>query len=269
MKKLFLFFVLFIFLTSCGSKSVQTEDEKPITDSLALFVLRDIIDSTLSIEDIKVEYRQLLDRIYSDASSNPDESMRIGAKSFAIDLLALTLEGPHTTHEDGVFTIDSLMPRFLDIRDCWYTEGISYTEDSTQYCYLYQDMIRSSSNGLKTVSLVVCVYDSTTSFACVTFPKDVAGSPYIAFADEEMHIASRSNAFTPDDAYKIDTLEDGSLSLYFDNKFIPQMLTHEGIIAGYASNDGQLPKEEQWIIILGGLNHFHEHYRKIIKLLEE
>lgn len=267
MKKLYFIAVLTLLLASCGSKSVQTENEKPITDSLALFVMHDILDSTLSIEDIKVEYRQLLDRIYTDASSNPDEYLRIGAKSFAIDLLGLTLEGPHATHEDREFTIDSLLSRFTDIRDCWYADSISCLDDSTQYCCLYQDMICSSSNGLKMVSIVVCIYDSTNSFACVTFPEDVAGSPYIAFTDEDFNVAGRKDVFTSNDAYESEREEDGTLSLYFDETFFPQMLSHEGIIAGYASNDEKLSEEEQTIIILGGLNHFHSKYKKIIEFL--
>lgn len=268
MKKLYFVAVLAIFFASCGTKSVQTENNEPIADSLALFVMHDILDSTLSIEDIKVEYRQLLDKIYSDASSNPDEHLRIGAKSFAIDLLGLTLEGPHATHEDRVFTIDSLLPRFTDIRDCWYADSISYLDDSTQYCCLYQDMIRSSSNGLKTVPIVVCIYDSENSFACVTFPEDVAGSPYIAFTDEDFNVAGRKDVFTSNDAYKSEREEDGTLSLYFDDTFVPHMLSHEGIIAGYASNDEKLPEEEQTIVILGGLNHFHKQYSEIIKNLD-
>ena len=202
MKKYYFIAALTLLLPSCGSKTVQTENEEPVTDSLILFVMHNILDSTLSIEDIKVEYRQLLDRIYSDASSNPDEYLRMGAKSVAIDLLGLTLEDPHATREDRVFTLDSLLYCFTDIRDCWYADSILYLDDSTQYCCLYQDMICSSYNGLKTVTIVVCIFDSTNSFACVTFPEDIADSPYIAFTDEDFNVAGRKDVFTLNDAYK-------------------------------------------------------------------
>lgn len=269
MKKLCLIAAFTLFFASFNSLSAQVDDEAPIVDSLLLYVMHDIFDSTLSIEDIKVEYRQLLDRIYTDASTNPIEGLRIGAKSLAIELLTLTFKGPYATHEDRVFTLDSLFPRFADIRDCWYNEGISYLEDSSRYCCLYQDMVRTSSNGLKTVTITVCLFDSINSLTCVTFPSDVTGAPYIAFTDENFKVLGRDHVLNIDDAYQVEHMEDGSVYLLFDESFVAQMLSHDGISAGYASSDELLPVEEQMVIIVGGLQHFHRQYAETIQLLNE
>lgn len=267
MKKLYFVAVLTLLLASCGSKSVQSEDDDPIVDSLSLVVMHDILDSTLSIEDIKIEYRQLLDTIYKDASTCPDEYYRIGAKSFAIELLGMTLEGPHTTSEDIKFTIDSLLPRFQDIRDCWYEDGPWYGTDSTVFYCLSQNFVRSTSNGLKTVSVVLYIYDSERSGAVVTFPKDVKGAPYIAFTNEDFSIADKEHLFGIDKAYRIDTLENESIQIIFDETFVPQMLAHDGMIAGYWSNDEALSEKDQLIAIMGGLDHFHGKYKEVIELL--
>ena len=267
-------FYLLLALTLCAcNKHVTSESETIPTDSLLTHVLRAIIDTNQSCIDVKDEFYMFLDTMQMQVETYPDEDIRIGAKSFAMDLCGLFLYGDCCSPEEMQFFYDSILLRLMAIPETWYSPLLSANEigDYHNDPVLSQNVVfrygDDGQNHIIYMDLYFSPYNNEEVMA-ITLPLEAEYLSSIAFHGEGMGDIDTHATFTLMNAYNVaDKTEDLGQMIAFGKDLIDAMLTHDGMYIAYIGDEDSDDIKERFHDAHLRLDKFHEQYHKVKALL--
>lgn len=267
--------VLFLSLAFgvCEAKTVaEEEQELSHEDSLLYNVLRAIGDSTYSCIDYKDSFYELLDTMQAHVESHPDEDIRIGAKSLALDLVGICLYGDFLSPEEQRFFIDSLVLRFSDVMSTWYSpynaseKELDWRIPLLSQCVVFHD---NDQDDAKFIYFDMYLTPEHKEVMIVTLPQDAEQLASIMFMDDDTDF-DKAKVFNISDAEKVleKTAEDG-LSIFFGKDFIDAMLSNSGMFISYVGEEDGETLEDRFHSAHLLLTKFHEQYAHIKPLIHK
>jgi len=231
-----LLFALTLF--ACSKPGQQsTEPATPTADTLLLHIIRAITDSSISCVDYKEDFMMFLDTMETQVMSYPDESVRIGAKSFAIDLFGYFMSNDNLSPEDKQFFDDSLVLPLVDIMFAWYRPDYSSNDitDDDIRLVLSQTLLHKF-DGPENYVIYMDLYQlpDDKERLVITLPKEAESLVSIIFHNGDMREIDNGLHLTKVDALQIEERTDESgETLVFGNDFVDAMLAHEGMFISY------------------------------------
>lgn len=272
-KKRIFYLILALTLCACG-KNVSPESESIPADSLLRTVLRAIIDTNLSCIDVKEEFYMFLDTMQSHVETYPDEDIRIGAKSFAMDLCGLFLYGDCCSQEEMQFFYDSLLLRIAAIPETWYSPFSSSETigDDNQEPVLTQNVVFRYGDDEQNHIIYMDLYflPNNEEAMVVTLPMEAEYLSSVMFHGEEMSDIDTTATFNLMNAYKVlDKTEDLGQVIAFGKDLIDAMLTHDGMYIAYIGDEDSDDTKERFHDGHLRLNKFHEQYHQVKALLNQ
>lgn len=268
-------FYLLLALTLCAcGKNVSPESESIPADSLLRTVLRAIIDTNQSCVDVKDEFYMFLDTMQSHVETYPDEDIRIGAKSFAMDLCGLFLYGDCCSQEEMQFFYDSLLLRIAAIPETWYSPFSSSETigDDNQEPVLTQNVVFRYGDDEQNHIIYMDLYflPNNEEAMVVTLPMEAEYLSSVMFHGEEMSDIDTTSTFNLMNAYKVlDKTEDLGQVIAFGKDLIDAMLTHDGMYIAYIGDEDSDDIKERFHDAHLRLDKFHEQYQQVKALLNQ
>ena len=272
MKKIF-YVLLTVTLCACGAKNVTTDEEAlSHEDSLLYNVFRAIGDSTWSCIDYKDSFYKLLDTMQTHVESYPDEDIRIGAKSLALEIVGLCFYGDFLSLEEQKFFIDSLVLRFSDVMSTWYSPFYASERDADwrqqpvmSQCVVFHSKDESDTN--QYIYMDMYLTPDNKEVMIMTLPLEAEQLASIVFTDDATDLDNATTFNLSNSLNVLERTEEDGLSVLFGKDFIDAMLAHTGMFIGYVGEGETLEESYRSAHLL--LTKFHEQYAHIKPLLYE
>ena len=281
MKK-FLYLLLALALCACGTKTNDNgctsknnvEEQQSISaDSMMLHILRAVIDTNISCLDYQDEFMMFMDTLQTHVESYPDEDIRIGAKSFAMELFGLFFCGGFTTPEEDRFFADSLMLRLAEIQYTWYIPSYVLSKEAVNYHIepvLEQTLVLQYNDENHVIFMELYTLPTGEEAMVITLPTEASYLASICFHDEQMQDMDTTATFNLMNARNVREEEEGlGQQIVYGNDFIEAMLSHEGMYIAYIGNEETDDIKERWHDAHLDLKPFHRQYQQVKQLLKE
>ncbi len=266
MKHFFPILIFAVSLAACNKQAVTEEQPSNSSDTVLHHVLRAIIDTNYSCLDYRDEFYALIDTMQSHVESYPDEDIRIGAKSLALDICGLFLYGDCCTPEEMRFFYDSLLLRLTAIPETWYCpstfpEGVA---DWYKEPVLSQNLIFHYGDD-DDVNHVICMdlylTPDNDEAIVITLPDEAEYLASVMFHGEDMGDLDTTATFNLMKARNVlDKSEDCGQLIAFGKDFINAMLTHKGMFIAYIGDEESNDIKERFHDCHLPLSKFHEQY---------
>lgn len=267
MKKLIFAISTALLLVSC-SKPVQTETTIT-SDSLMIHVLQAIIDTNRSCVDVQDEFFMLLDTMQEHVEFYPDEDIRIGAKSFAMDLGSLFMEDGICSPDEVQFFLDSLILRLSDIQSTWYRFPYDVSKKGKEAVLMLSQNIvfrYGEDNENHVISLDLYSLPDGKESMVITLPEEAQSFQSIMFNGEDMRQIDTSLYFDYKKAiHVLPETEENNESIFFGSDLIEAMLSHDGMFVGYIGDEETDEILERYHDAHLMLDKFHEQYNSLEK----
>lgn len=239
MKRTLSFIAAALMMASCGNRTSQNSEGLPL-DSLTYHVITTIADSNRTCLEVKDEMYALIDSLQERVESWTDEEIRIGAKSFALDLCDVLMNEEFCSPEETRFFLDSLAARLSSVLSTWYcpTYVKEEIDDPLSTPVMTQDVVfRDKWEG---VEHVICLdYYDTPDYGetvIITLPADADYLATIMFNNDGFDNISELT-YSQEDALHVLEHEEGGLSLLFGRDLLEAMLTNDGMFIGYIGKE--------------------------------
>lgn len=256
------------FLSACHP--VATTQQTQTADSLLMHVMRAILDTNVSCLDYQDEFMMFMDTMQMHVESYPDEDIRIGAKSFAMELFGLFVYGDFTTPEENRFFDDSLLLRLMDIQSTWYMpayvpDGIT---DPFKEPVLTQTIVfRYGNNENHVICMDLYSFPNGDEGMVVTLPVEAENLASIMFRQENMLDIDTTLNYTIAEARDIqERSEDLGQVIWFGKDFIYAMLSHEGMYIAYIGTEEAEDITDRIHKCHLDLKQFHKQYQQVKEL---
>lgn len=263
-KPIFLF--LFAIMAAGCAKTAKTQSTENAqvanSDSTMLYVLRAVVDPTQSYLDIKPELFALIDTMQAHVESYPDDYVRLGAKSLAIDLTQLMMDTTLNSQEELRFFLDSVLLRLTDIQSTWYVES-SAKGEIPEWKMMTQYVLRREDDKNYITEINVHLLPDKKSVV-VYFPEDAISCPMILFSKEGVQDIDTIR-FRQEDALAFEERTDSTnMAVVFDENLLEAMLSHDAMFIGYLNNDIHSDDmKDRFSDCMLLLYKFKEQYRKL------
>lgn len=261
--------VITIAFTACHP--VVTEQQTLTADSLLTHMMRAIFDTNVSCLDYQDEFMMFMDTIQMHVESYPDEDIRIGAKSFAMELFGLFAYGDFTTPEENRFFGDSLLLRLMDIQSTWYLpayvpDGIT---DPFKEPILTQTIaFRYGNNENHVICMDLYFFPSGDEGMVVTLPVEAKNLASIVFRQENMLDIDTTLNYTIAEARDMqDRSDELGQVIWFGKDFIEAMLSHEGMYIAYVGTEEAEDITDRIHKCHLDLKQFHKQYQHVKQLM--
>lgn len=263
MKKIFVIF-LCIGLCSCTNGHNAEEENTSSADSTVLHVLHAIVDTTQSYLDIKPELFALIDTMQTHVESYPDDYVRLGAKSLAIDLTQLMMDTTLNSQEELQFFMDSVLLRLTDIQSTWYVES-SAKGEVPEWKTMTQYVLRRKDDKNYITEINVHLLPDKKGIV-VYFPEDAVSCPTIVFSKEGVQDMD-TISFRQEDALAFEERTDSTnMVVAFDENLLNAMLSHDVMFIGYLNDDIHSDDlEDRFCSCMLILDKFQEQYGELQK----
>ena len=265
MKKLF-FILPFVALVAC-TRPVENNNRSLPADTLLAHIMHAIIDPELSCLDFEDEFYMFIDTMQKHVETIPNEQLRIGVKSMAMDLSSMFLFGDFCTPEEETFFYENLMNRLMEVQETWYTYPGFSTDDTTRFDYpaLTQHiLLRYGENNMNhVIGMDVYFLPDGRDGLILTLPAEAAYLMNIAFHDASLENIDSTAMFTMFDALDMSQIEDGKTMMAFDQDLIEAMLSHEGMFISYIGNEETENYQDRFHPCHLMLTKFHEQYAQM------
>ncbi len=256
-----------LFAAACHP--VATEQQTPTADSLMMHVMRAILDTNVSCLDYQDEFMMFMDTMQMHVEIYPDEDIRIGAKSFAMELFGLFEYGNLTTPEENRFFDNSLLLRLMDIQSTWYIpayvpDGIT---DPLEEPILTQTIVfRYGNNENHVVCMDMYFLPSGDEGMVVTLPVEAEKLESIMFGNKED--LDFTQLFRIEEATSFqERSEDLGQVIWFGKDFIDAMLTHDVMYIVYKGTENTEELMEGIHSCNLILHKFHQQYQQVKQLM--
>lgn len=273
MKRIIPILLIALICVACNKPVANKEQDLSHADSLLLNVFRAIGDSTYSCLDCKDAFYELLDTMQTHVEFYPDESVRVGAKSLALEIVGLCVYGDFLSPEEQQFFYDSLVLRFADVMATWYSPLYASERDSDwrtdpvlSQCVVFHDNDTSNTN--QSISLDMYITPDNEDVMIITLPVRAEYLASVMFHGEDMRDIDTTTTFNLMNAYNVlDKTEDYGQVIVFGEGFIDTMLTHDGMYIAYIGDEDSDDIKERFHDAHLPLTKFHEQYRQVKELL--
>lgn len=257
-------------LTACH-RPVTTEQQAIPADSMMLHILRAIIDTNISCLDYQDEFMMFMDTMKTQVESYPNEDIRIGAKSFAMELFGLFFYGGFTTPEENRFFTDSLLLRLADIQSTWYIPSFvrsTEKEDCSIEPVLEQTLVLQYNDENHVIFMELFFLPDGKEAIVITLPTEASYLSSICFHNEQMADIDSTATFNLMNARKIEEEEkELGQQIVYGNEFINAMLSHEGMYIAYIGDEEADDIKDRWHDAHLDLQPFHRQYQQVKQLI--
>ncbi len=272
MKKLLFIFSLALTLCACN-KHVTSKAESIPADSLLIHVFRAVIDTNISCLEYKDEFMMFMDTLQTHVESYPDEDIRIGAKSFAMDLFGLFMYGDFTTQEENRFFADSLIIPLANIQHTWYIPPYVLSKETVNYHIepvLEQTLVLQYNDENHVIFMELYSLPNNDEAMVITLPTEASYLASICFHDERMQDMDTTATFNLMNARNVRDEEEGlGQQIVYGDDFIEAMLSYEGLYIAYIGDEDADDIRERWHDAHLDLKPFHRQYPQVKQLLKE
>lgn len=269
-----LLYVLFAALSfaACHRPAV-TEQETIPADSMMLHILRAVFDTNVSCLDYQDEFMMFMDTLKTQVEYYPDEDIRIGAKSFAMDLFGLFFYGDFTTPEENRFFTDSLILPLAEIQHTWYISSSlisGFVADYFKEPVMEQTLVLKYNDENHVIFMELYSMPNGKEAMVITLPTEASYLASVCFHDEKMSDMDTTATFNLMNAMKVYDEEEGlGQQIVFGNDFIEAMLTHEGLYIAYIGDEEADDIKDRWHDAHLDLAPFHRQYQQVKELIKE
>ena len=239
MKRTLLFLSLIALLVGSCNRPMSTDQTAPITDSTLLYVLQAIVDTNRSCIDLKDDIYELLDTMQSHVESHPDENIRIGAKSLAMNISSLFLFGECCSPEEVTFFIDSLLFRFMDVQHTWYYDNYTDPETGLKLLMTQNLVFRyGDENEAHVITLDLYHQPDKGERLAISLPMEAETLASIVFHHDDMRDIDTTLHFSTENAlHVLEQSEDEGEMIIFGEEMIDAMLSHQGMYIAYIGTE--------------------------------
>jgi len=257
---------LFAIMAAGCAKTAKTQSTENVqvgdSDSTILHVLHAIVDTTQSYLDIKPELFALIDTMQAHAESYPDDYVRLGAKSFAIDLTQLMMDTTLNSLEELRFFLDSVLLRLTDIQSTWYVES-SAKGDIPEWRTMTQYILRREDDKNYITEINVHLLPDKKGVV-VYFPEDAISCPSIMFSKEGVQDIDTISFHYEDALVFKERTDSANMAVVFDEDLLDAMLSHDAMFIGYLNDDTcSDDMEDRFSSCMLLLDKFQKQYREL------
>ena len=272
MKHLLYILLAMLSLVAC-TKPVATEQQTIPADSMMLHILRAVIDTNISCLDYQGEFMMFMDTMKTQVESYPDEDIRIGAKSFAMELFGLFFYGGFTTPEEDRFFTDSLILPLAEIQHTWYIPPYVLSKEIADYYrepVLTQTIVHTYNDENHVIYMDLYFFPNSKEIMFITLPKEAAYLASVMFHGESMDAMDSTATYNLQNAFNLgeENEYDGQQIIYADD-FIEAMLSHEGMYIAYIGDEEADDIKDRWHDAHLDLAPFHRQYQQVKQLVKE
>ena len=273
MKKKPIYILLLLALCACNKPGSNEQQPYSVSDSLLSHALQAIFDPSLSCLDAKDEIMILLDTMQSHVESCPDEQIRIGARSLALEIVGMFVYNDSITPEEEQFFEDSLLFPLIDIQHTWYCPSYvpkGITNRAAQPVLLQEVVFRDDkSNENRVIKLEIFYHPDNTDLLLIELPKDAETLLGISFLNDSTKTTDTTCFYTVVDAIQStpQSEECGPIIVY-DQNLIYDMLTHNHMFIEYLDEIETEDLKDRWHSAHLSLNKFHEQFYPVLQMLE-
>lgn len=272
MKRVLYILSLALAFTACHRPTVSEQQTIP-ADTMMLHILRAVIDTNISCLEYKDEFMMFMDTMKTQVEFYPDEDIRIGAKSFAMDLFGLFFYGDFTTPEENRFFTDSLILPLAEIQHTWYISSSlisGFVGDYFKEPVMEQTLVLKYNDENHVIFMELYSLPTGEEAMVITLPTEASYLASICFHDEQMQDMDTTATFNLMNARNVREEEEGlGQQIVYGNDFIEAMLSHEGMYIAYIGNEETDDIKERWHDAHLDLKPFHRQYPQVKQLLKE
>ena len=272
MKRVLYILSLALAFTACHRPTVSEQQTIP-ADTMMLHILRAVIDTNISCLEYKDEFMMFMDTLKTHVESYPDEDIRIGAKSFAMDLFGLFMYGDFTTPEENRFFADSLILPLANIQHTWYIPPYVLSKETVNYHIepvLEQTLVLQYNDENHVIFMELYSLPNNDEAMVITLPTEASYLASICFHDERMQDMDTTATFNLMNAWNVRDEEEGlGQQIVYGDDFIEAMLSHEGLYIAYIGDEDADDIRERWHDAHLDLKPFRWQYQQVKQLLKE
>ena len=271
MKHLLYILLAMLSLVAC-TKPVVTEQQKIPADSMMLHILRAVIDTNISCLDYQDEFMMFMDTMKTQVEYSPDEGIRIGAKSFAMELFGLFFYGGFTTPEEDRFFADSLILPLAEIQHTWYIPSYvveGKVGDSFKEPVMEQTQVLRYNDENHVIFMELYALPTGNEAMVITLPTEASYLASICFHDEQMQDMDTAATFRLSNALNVLEEEGLGQQIIYSKELIDAMLSHEGMYIAYIGDEESDDIKERWHDTHLDLEPFHRQYQQVKQLIKE
>lgn len=267
-------YILFAALSlSACHRPVATEQQTIPADSMMLHMLRAVFDTNVSCLDYQDEFMMFMDTLKTQVETYPDEDIRIGAKSFAMNLFGLFFYGDFMTPEENRFFADSLILPLADIQHTWYIPPYVLSKEIADYYrepVLAQTIVHNYNDENHVIYMDLYFFPNGKELMFITLPKEAAYLASVMFHGESMDAMDSTATYNLQNAFNLGEEDEyeGQLIIYADD-FIEAMLSHEGMYIAYIGDEEADDIKDRWHDAHLDLAPFHRQYQQVKELIKE
>ena len=261
-----------IFFSACHRPAISEQQTIP-ADSMMMHMLRAVFDTNVSCLVYQDEFMMFMDTLKTQVETYPDEDIRIGAKSFAMNLFGLFFYGDFTTPEENRFFTDSLILPLADIQHTWYIPPYVLSKEIADYYrepVLAQTIVHSYNDENHVIYMDLYFFPNGKELMFITLPKEAAYLASVMFHGESMDAMDSSATYDLQNAFNLGEEDEyeGQLIIYADD-FIEAMLSHEGMYIAYIGDEETEAIKDRWHDAHLDLAPFHRQYQQVKQLVKE
>ena len=272
MKRFFYILIATLTLASCHHP-IPTEQPSIPADSMMLHILRAVFDTNVSCLDYQDEFMMFMDTMKTQVESYPDEDIRIGAKSFAMELFGLFFYGDFTTPEENRFFADSLILPLAEIQHTWYIPSYVITGEVGDYFkepVMEQTLVLKYNDENHVIFMELYSMPNGKEAMVITLPTEASYLSSVCFHDERMQDIDTTATFHLTDAINVLEEEEGlGQQIVFGQEFIDAMLSHAGLYIAYIGDEEAEDIRDHWHDAHLSLEPFHRQYQQVKELIKE
>lgn len=234
-------------------------------------IVRAVIDTNISCLDYQDEFMMFMDTLKTQVESYPDEDIRIGAKSFAMELFGLFFYGGFTTPEEDRFFADSLIIPLTEIQHTWYNpSSVVGAKIDVKEPIMEQTLVLKYNDENHVIFMELYALPTGKEAMVITLPTEASYLASVCFHDERMQDMDTAATFNLMNARNVHDEEEGlGQQIVYGDDLIEEMLSHEGLYIAYIGDEEADDIKERWHDAHFDLKPFLRQYQQVKHLLKE
>lgn len=255
-----------IVLSACHHP-VSSEQQTFRADSMLTHIMRAVLDTNISCLDYQDEFMMFMDTMQHHAETYPDEDIRIGVKSFAMELFGLFFYGDFTTPEENRFFVDSLMGPLADVQYAWYIPSHIFSNNFADHYkepVMEQTLVLRYNDLNHIIFLELYFLPNNDEMMVITLPTEASYLSSICFHNEQMTDIDTTITFNLLNARYVHEEEEGlGQQIVYGKELIDAMLSHEGMYIAYIGDEDAKTIKDHWHDAHLALDKFQEQYQQV------
>lgn len=266
-------YILLTAITFAACHHPAASEQQPIpADSMLLHIMRAVMDTNVSCLDYQDEFMMFMDTMQNQVEIYPDEDIRIGVKSLAMDLFSMFIYGDFTTPEENRFFADSLMQPLANIQYSWYIPAHIHSKNFADHYkepVMEQTLLLRYDDKNHIIFMELYYMPNEDEIMVITLPTEASYLASICFLDEQMAEMDTTATFNLLNARYVHEEEEGlGQQIVYGKDFIDAMLSHAGMYIAYIGDEKANDIKDHWHDAHLSLEPFHKQYQQVKQMLK-